>query len=229
MKIIAILVVVGLGLIAGYGMACLFSASANSSLQPATSTSSFRPVKVEVANPVKPPNHPGVEEGLPVVKVSMKQVVSNKRTGSRPKDVPYEIQVIASEVYPPDSKRIEINLRGEQKLLAYEGDMLVFNGLASAAEGGLILPLDQSSDDPHNYVGTWPVFKKERLYHSRAYDCDMNNCLFFFEGHAIHACQPQDIKKLGSPASHGCIRVHPDLARKLYEWAPTGTMVTVHE
>lgn len=33
--------------------------------------------------------------------------------------------------------------------------------------------------------------------------------------------------KLGSPASHGCIRVHPDDARWLHKNVPTGTPVFI--
>jgi lipoprotein-anchoring transpeptidase ErfK/SrfK len=38
--------------------------------------------------------------------------------------------------------------------------------------------------------------------------------VFFLGGYAIHGTT--DIAHLGRPVSHGCIRLHPDNARKLF-------------
>ena len=38
---------------------------------------------------------------------------------------------------------------------------------------------------------------------------------FFLGGYAIHGTT--DIAHLGRPVSHGCIRLHPDDARKLFD------------
>jgi lipoprotein-anchoring transpeptidase ErfK/SrfK len=43
----------------------------------------------------------------------------------------------------------------------------------------------------------------------------MPHSIFFHEGIAIHGTE--EIKRLGRPASHGCIRLHPDNARILYQ------------
>lgn len=43
----------------------------------------------------------------------------------------------------------------------------------------------------------------------------------------IHGTREHNWPKLGSPASHGCIRVHPDEARWLHKNVPTGTPVVV--
>ncbi len=42
----------------------------------------------------------------------------------------------------------------------------------------------------------------------------MPHSVFFYHGYAIHGTTA--IKKLGSPASHGCVRLHPDNARRLF-------------
>jgi lipoprotein-anchoring transpeptidase ErfK/SrfK len=39
--------------------------------------------------------------------------------------------------------------------------------------------------------------------------------IFFEGGYAIHGTY--DLKRLGRPASHGCVRLHPDAAEALYE------------
>jgi lipoprotein-anchoring transpeptidase ErfK/SrfK len=43
----------------------------------------------------------------------------------------------------------------------------------------------------------------------------MPHSIFFNKGIAIHGTE--EIKRLGRPASHGCIRLHPENARALYQ------------
>ncbi|MFN8243293.1 MAG: L,D-transpeptidase [Ferruginibacter sp.] len=46
---------------------------------------------------------------------------------------------------------------------------------------------------------------------------NMPYAVFIRNGYAIHGTTLGNIRKLGSPASHGCIRLHPDNARVFYE------------
>ena len=63
--------------------------------------------------------------------------------------------------------------------------------------------------------GTWRPFALRKVYYSRKYDnAPMPNSIFFYGGYAIHATYYT--KQLGLPASHGCIRLHPSNAAKLY-------------
>ena len=63
--------------------------------------------------------------------------------------------------------------------------------------------------------GTWRPFLLKRMHYSRKYDnSPMPNSIFFLGGYAIHATYY--VKQLGRPASHGCIRLHPQNAAKLY-------------
>jgi len=39
--------------------------------------------------------------------------------------------------------------------------------------------------------------------------------VFFYKGYAIHGTT--EIKRLGRPASHGCVRLHPDNAKVFFE------------
>jgi lipoprotein-anchoring transpeptidase ErfK/SrfK len=53
------------------------------------------------------------------------------------------------------------------------------------------------------------------MHYSRKYDnSPMPHSIFFLGGYAIHATNY--VKYLGRPASHGCIRLHPRNAAKLY-------------
>ncbi len=54
-------------------------------------------------------------------------------------------------------------------------------------------------------------------YHrsSKYHNSPMPYSIFFTGGYAIHGSY--DIRNLGSPASHGCIRLHPGDAAELYD------------
>ncbi|GAB4535905.1 MAG: L,D-transpeptidase [Roseibium sp.] len=64
-------------------------------------------------------------------------------------------------------------------------------------------------------VGSYRPTRLERDWHSRKYDwAPMPYSIFFLGGYAIHGTT--DLKNLGRPASHGCIRLHPDNAERLF-------------
>lgn len=64
-------------------------------------------------------------------------------------------------------------------------------------------------------VGTFRPQRLERMWYSRKYDMSpMPHSIFFLGGYAIHGTNA--ISRLGSPASHGCVRLHPSNAATLY-------------
>jgi lipoprotein-anchoring transpeptidase ErfK/SrfK len=64
--------------------------------------------------------------------------------------------------------------------------------------------------------GTYKPFRMERSHFSKEWDdAPMPHSIFFtMEGHAIHGSP--HTKRLGSRASHGCVRLAPDNAAKLF-------------
>lgn len=64
-------------------------------------------------------------------------------------------------------------------------------------------------------TGSWSAKSAHKHWHSRKYDAPMPHAVFFSGGYAIHATSA--VRSLGSPASHGCIRLHPANARAFYE------------
>ena len=64
--------------------------------------------------------------------------------------------------------------------------------------------------------GSFRPFRLERDYFSKEWDdAPMPNSIFFTaEGHAIHGSY--DVRHLGSPVSHGCIRIAPENAAFLF-------------
>jgi hypothetical protein len=63
--------------------------------------------------------------------------------------------------------------------------------------------------------GTFHPERLEATWFSRVYyNSPMPHSIFFHGGFAIHGSY--EISRLGGPASHGCIRLHPDNAATLY-------------
>ncbi|MBP1857197.1 L,D-transpeptidase [Rhizobium herbae] len=66
--------------------------------------------------------------------------------------------------------------------------------------------------------GSWSAKWLSRNHRSRKYDnAPMPYAVFFNGGYAVHATF--DLKRLGRPASHGCIRLHPENAAEFFSLA----------
>ena len=118
-------------------------------------------------------------------------------------------------------------------LAALLGALLV---LPTAALAGVVAQIDLSSQRMHVFVNgksayTWKVSTARRGYRTptgtykpyhlarRHYSSIYNNSpmphsIFFYKGYAIHGSY--ETKHLGRPASHGCIRLHPSNAARLF-------------
>ncbi len=64
--------------------------------------------------------------------------------------------------------------------------------------------------------GSYKAFRLEKDHFSREWDeAPMPHSIFFTKrGHAIHGSY--ETRRLGRPVSHGCVRLHPANAAKLY-------------
>jgi hypothetical protein len=92
-----------------------------------------------------------------------------------------------------------------QRMSVYVDGALTYSWPVSTARPGYQTP-----------PGRYRVQRMERMWYSRKYDWSpMPHALFFHGGYAIHGTN--SIRHLGRPASHGCVRLHPANARKLYE------------
>jgi lipoprotein-anchoring transpeptidase ErfK/SrfK len=64
--------------------------------------------------------------------------------------------------------------------------------------------------------GIYRPYYLTKMHYSKKYNnAPMPHSIFFHGGYAIHATDA--INKLGRPASHGCIRLHPKNARWLFQ------------
>ena len=116
---------------------------------------------------------------------------------------------------------IVVSIR-EQRLRVYSGEELLKEFVVSTAVGGQNLLPEQKSEKPHNHIGSFTIDRKDVDHVSGEYHCPMPYALHFYEGHWIHATEPKFYHKLGSPASHGCIRLHLSDAQWLYSHTPVG-------
>jgi lipoprotein-anchoring transpeptidase ErfK/SrfK len=79
-------------------------------------------------------------------------------------------------------------------------------------------------------TGTWRPLRMHTMWRSRTYNnAPMPHAIFFQGGYAFHATSA--ISRLGSRASHGCIRLHPDNARALFalvqDYGPHRTRIQI--
>ncbi len=66
--------------------------------------------------------------------------------------------------------------------------------------------------------GSWSAKWLSKNHRSRKYDnAPMPFAVFFNGGYAVHATF--DLKRLGRPASHGCVRLHPQNAAQFFSMA----------
>ena len=92
------------------------------------------------------------------------------------------------------SQRMSVSVDGERR----------YSFVVSTARAGYSTP-----------NGTYRPQRLERTWFSKEYyNSPMPHSIFFHGGYAIHGSY--EISRLGGPASHGCIRLHPQDAAELY-------------
>jgi lipoprotein-anchoring transpeptidase ErfK/SrfK len=85
------------------------------------------------------------------------------------------------------------------------------------------------------YVTPRGAFKPTRMHemwYSKKYgNAPMPHSVFFHGGYAVHATP--HVKRLGTPASHGCVRLSPENASDFYNlvqaFGPTNTSIVIVE
>jgi lipoprotein-anchoring transpeptidase ErfK/SrfK len=81
-------------------------------------------------------------------------------------------------------------------------------------------------------TGSWRPYRMHRMWHSRKYDmAPMPFAVFYDGGYAVHGTSA--VRRLGSPASHGCVRLDTPNAAIFYalvqEMGPGNTRVIVSD
>ncbi|MGB3386669.1 MAG: L,D-transpeptidase [Pseudaminobacter sp.] len=78
--------------------------------------------------------------------------------------------------------------------------------------------------------GSWRPTRMHKMWYSRKYDMSpMPYSVFYHRGYAIHGTNA--VKRLGRPASHGCVRLNTANAKRFYtlvkEIGPKNTRIIV--
>lgn len=120
--------------------------------------------------------------------------------------------------------------------MAFAVGAVIFGLALTPASAGVVVQIDKSSQRMSVSIDgmmrhTWPVstgrggygtpsgtFRPQmmarRWYSRKYYNSPMPHSIFFYHGFAIHGTN--DLGRLGGPASHGCVRLHPANAATLY-------------
>ncbi|WP_457583463.1 L,D-transpeptidase [Ensifer canadensis] len=94
-----------------------------------------------------------------------------------------------------------------QTMVVKQNGVVMYRWKVSTARKGYVTP-----------KGSWKAKWLSRNHRSRKYDnAPMPYAVFFKGGYAVHATY--DLKRLGRPASHGCVRLHPDNAAEFFALA----------
>jgi lipoprotein-anchoring transpeptidase ErfK/SrfK len=92
----------------------------------------------------------------------------------------------------------------EQRMQVFVNGWPMYSWAVSTARSGYVTP-----------VGNYRAQRLAAMWYSRKYDnAPMPHSIFFKGGYAIHGTN--HLKSLGKPASHGCVRLHPDNATTLF-------------
>ena len=93
----------------------------------------------------------------------------------------------------------------EQRMNVYVNGLITHSWKVSTARRGYYTPR-----------GEYAPYRMHTMWRSRKYNnAPMPYAVFFHKGWAIHGTT--SISRLGRPASHGCVRLHPDNARILFK------------
>jgi hypothetical protein len=118
---------------------------------------------------------------------------------------------------PARAVTIDIDIPS-QRMLVKTASGEVMTWPVSTARKGFVTP-----------PGQYTPYSLQKMHYSRKYQmAPMPHSIFFHEGYAIHGTS--SVAQLGRPASHGCIRLAPANAAKLFRIVQLeGALITIHD
>ena len=123
----------------------------------------------------------------------------------------------------PTGRLIEVSIK-KQRLTAWRDGKVVYRFVISTGRKGYETP-----------PGHYKILEKYENRWSRKWSVWMPYAMRWYQGYFIHQLPHKDgssynigASKLGTPDSHGCVRVDVGDAEKLFRWTKVGTPVWVH-
>lgn len=120
-------------------------------------------------------------------------------------------------------------VKRHQRLYYFRDGRVVRMHIVSTAASGYWTPTMKPGSYDRRRGAMGQVFSKSTCAWSRMYNCAMPYWMAITSSgsHGIHATSPPFYHRLGSPASHGCVRQHRTDAQILFGMVPVGTKVYV--
>lgn len=120
-------------------------------------------------------------------------------------------------------------IKKHQRLYYIREGKVVRMHIVSTAASGYWTPTMKPGSFDRRRGAMGKVFSKDTCAWSRMYHCSMPYWMAITSSgsHGIHATSPPFYGRLGSPASHGCVRQHRTDARILFGMVAVGTKVYV--
>lgn len=123
----------------------------------------------------------------------------------------------------PTGRLIEVSIE-KQRLTAWRDGKVVYRFVISTGREGYETP-----------PGHYKILEKYENRWSRKWSVWMPYAMRWYQGYFIHQLPHKDgsrynigASKLGTPDSHGCVRVDVGDAERLFRWTKVGTPVWVH-
>ena len=111
----------------------------------------------------------------------------------------------ALAVVPAKADIVALVSIASQTMIVTVDGMSTYTWPVSTARRGYVTP-----------KGSWGVQSMRKMHYSSLFNNAPMPFTIFYNGHyAIHGTT--EIKRLGRPASAGCVRLHPDNARTLFD------------
>jgi lipoprotein-anchoring transpeptidase ErfK/SrfK len=119
------------------------------------------------------------------------------------RSVPFVVALLAGTVPAAANVVVSIDKSTQHMTVSVDGSPR-YNFVVSTGRAGYGTP--NGTYHPQRLARTW--------FSKRYYNSPMPHSIFFHGGYAIHGSY--EISRLGGPASHGCVRLHPSNAATLY-------------
>ena len=176
----------------------VFPASAQTSSEPNSTGSASAPAQSEVTGgPASATPKTGADTDTPRTETNSTPVKAESKPGAA--------QPEANRGTKPGSAvLININKAKQEMTVLLDG-IEKYRWPVSTGRAGYSTP-----------SGTYTATSMNEIWYSKQWDnSPMPHSIFFIkDGHAIHGSY--EVKNLGKPASHGCVRIAPENATKLY-------------
>ena len=128
--------------------------------------------------------------------------------------------VAVQDVYPAKgngARWIDVNL-SEQRVYAYEGDMIVNSFIVSTGTA--------RTPTVTGKFKIWIKLKSTTMSGPGYHLTNVPYAMYFYKGYGLHGTYWHN--NFGTPMSHGCVNLTTADAGWLYNWAFEGTVVNVH-